>query len=565
MSAEQVEREIARFLSSKTPEVICIRGKWGAGKTFGWKRSLQEAHSQKKLALSQYAYVSLFGINSLADLKYAIFENTVKGAQISNRPSFESFREFVDSVDGLGRRHDWLTKGLAQLFRVSEGLVPGLFLAVSQQIICFDDLERRGSGLALGDVLGLSAFLKEQRNCKVALILNDEALDEVAKDVFEKYLEKVVDASLRFAPSTEEAVSFGLGQESELSKQVGTNCSILGITNIRLIQRIMRSASTLQELLADFDAEIATQIAHTTTLLTWSVFEPGDAPSIEHIKSRLPYAGPTEGISVQQAAWTALLDAYNFPHLDELDVAILDGIKNGYFDATLIKSRASEVQARLRAQKADNRFVDAWRLYHDSFDQNADEIAGAVRQSFESTLTQRTPAEASSTIAILKDLGRATEAEALLRAYVDAPTRNRKFFDLAEYPFPEMVKDPDLIAAFAEKLAAFEPALEGEVALRAMAEKTGWNDDEFNAVTTLTIDDYVRIFKATRGELLRSMISRCLRFATYGNASDQMKEISLRAREALRRIDAESPLNARRVAKFGVSIHPEPTAPPTDG
>jgi hypothetical protein len=40
---EVVANEIRRFLSTTEPEVMCISGHWGVGKTFAWNRYLQEA------------------------------------------------------------------------------------------------------------------------------------------------------------------------------------------------------------------------------------------------------------------------------------------------------------------------------------------------------------------------------------------------------------------------------------------------------------------------------------------------------------------------------------------
>ena len=34
MSTALVEKEIERFLASPEPEVLCLRGKWGVGKTY---------------------------------------------------------------------------------------------------------------------------------------------------------------------------------------------------------------------------------------------------------------------------------------------------------------------------------------------------------------------------------------------------------------------------------------------------------------------------------------------------------------------------------------------------
>ena len=76
MSTELIEREIQRFLASEEPEVACISGRWGVGKTYAWNRYLRDALAAKKVALSHYAYVSLFGVNSLDELKFSIFENS---------------------------------------------------------------------------------------------------------------------------------------------------------------------------------------------------------------------------------------------------------------------------------------------------------------------------------------------------------------------------------------------------------------------------------------------------------------------------------------------------------
>ena len=74
MSVEIIKKEIARFLNCETPEVMAIKGKWGTGKTYTWNEFLKESQQNKKIKLKTYSYVSLFGINSLDDFKYAIFE-----------------------------------------------------------------------------------------------------------------------------------------------------------------------------------------------------------------------------------------------------------------------------------------------------------------------------------------------------------------------------------------------------------------------------------------------------------------------------------------------------------
>jgi Cdc6-like AAA superfamily ATPase len=77
MSIKLVTDEITKFISREDPEVLCIRGKWGVGKTYAWKERLREAQQNNNIGLQRYSYVSLFGINSLDELKSAIFENVL--------------------------------------------------------------------------------------------------------------------------------------------------------------------------------------------------------------------------------------------------------------------------------------------------------------------------------------------------------------------------------------------------------------------------------------------------------------------------------------------------------
>ena len=107
------------------------------------------------------------------------------------------------------------------------------FLTISDQIICFDDLERRGQPLDIGDVLGLVSFLREQRACKVVLILNDEELTGEAKTKFETYLEKVVDVSLVYEPTATKSGSIALKGSDPVSRRRAELCASLGISNIR--------------------------------------------------------------------------------------------------------------------------------------------------------------------------------------------------------------------------------------------------------------------------------------------------------------------------------------------
>ena len=77
MSVSLVKKTIAKFLETDVPEVICITGKWGVGKTYAWKTFLRELSGEKTIKLPYYSYVSLFGINSIDEIRQTIFENRI--------------------------------------------------------------------------------------------------------------------------------------------------------------------------------------------------------------------------------------------------------------------------------------------------------------------------------------------------------------------------------------------------------------------------------------------------------------------------------------------------------
>src|ERR1700676_823135 len=162
-----IQGEIARFLKSSDPEVLCINGAWGIGKTFLWQTELNKAIASGSVALHRYSYASLFGISSLEALKMTIFENAT-GIQSGKNA-------FVEKGWKLFKQNRELATAVPYVGKVLEKAGPLYFSMVKDQIICIDDLERRGANLSVGDVLGLVSFLKEQRKCKVILLLNDQA------------------------------------------------------------------------------------------------------------------------------------------------------------------------------------------------------------------------------------------------------------------------------------------------------------------------------------------------------------------------------------------------------
>lgn len=559
MSTSLVIKEIKAFLSRKEPEVLCIRGRWGVGKTFTWNDALNSVRQSGAVPLSHYSYVSLFGLNSLSALKLAIFEGIVPlSGTKSLVPDIDSLQAFVESGASQWRKLANFASKLPIInkFAGDDAMGSLSFLTVRNMIICLDDLERKGAGLSLSDVLGLASELRERRGCKIVFLLNDEQLGG-DKAAFESYLEKVVDISLLYEPTSAEAVAIAQTGPSPVSKRTAELCSSLGIRNIRVIKKIDRHISDVEKLTKGRRAGVFDQASASVALFGWSHYQPTEAPSLEHIRAYSAYREAKDA-TAQQITWNAQLAAYGYTSTNEFDLELLDGVVRGYFDEAAVARHADELDAQLKATEADGSFEDAWGLYHDSFDDNEKVAVDTIYKSFLANIPYISPLNLNGTVRLLKDLGQAAKAKTIIAEYVEKRSKERAFFDLEEYSFSGDIDDVDVRAAFAKKLAGTPE--KRDIKAMVLGLKNGWNDKTLNTLAALKPADYRKLFKDAREADLRRMISGCLQFGSIVNASEPMKKIVAHARGALALIGAESRVNARRVERYGV--HPTAKAAP---
>jgi hypothetical protein len=407
MSSNLVSDGIAKFLRTSDPGVLCIRGKWGTDKTYTWDHGLKEAERTKNLGLRSYSYVSLFGVNSLDDLKATVFAHVVPLEGGVPKPNLETIDKFISKI-GPWRR----LVGLFHQYGTVRSQVGSIisafsFMQIHHQIVCIDDLERRGKGLQIGDVLGLVSFLREQQSCKVVLILNDEQLEEMQQ--FQTYLEKVVDVSLTFQPTPSEAADIAIGGKDDLGKRIAERCVSLGIANIRVIRRIEGYVRAIQPMLQGFDPEVFNSAIGAIVLFCWSHDQPDEAPTLEFLTTRKAKSvfGLTRNgeLSEKEVAWNTLLDSYGYRWTDDFDLALIEGIKNGYFDPGVIERLGSEMNRSVTATKGSGSFGEAWSLYHDSFDDNQEQVLDAMYASFMNNYMYITPKNLNDTASFSKSWG----------------------------------------------------------------------------------------------------------------------------------------------------------------
>ena len=288
MSIEAVKAEIARFLTDSEPGVLCLRGKWGVGKTYAWNAQLKAALSDGTVSRRTYAYVSLFESNSLDQLKLGTFEQSHRLGKTLTVTGIDTLDDFIENLPSARKAIKAAASGsIVSRFISGDAAQAIAFGVVRDQLVCLDDFERRGDGLKPKDVLGLVSLLREQRNCKIALILNDESLDGEAKREFETHLEKVVDVSLMFRPTPAESAA--VGAPGLAARRVAAACEAPGVTNIRTIRRALALVTDVERRLAERPEEVLDAAIRSLVLFCWCRDHPDEAPSLDFLASQTEY------------------------------------------------------------------------------------------------------------------------------------------------------------------------------------------------------------------------------------------------------------------------------------
>jgi hypothetical protein len=95
-------------------------------------------------------------------------------------------------------------------------------------------------------------------------------------------------------------------------------------------------------------------------------------------------------------------------------------------------------------------------MFHDSFDNNQEEVLNAMYESFVRGVRNISPLNMNSTVALFKQLGRPEQAGEMIHRYVEVHSDKKEFFDIHNFRFGTDITDPDVMRAFDDKYASFE-------------------------------------------------------------------------------------------------------------
>ena len=560
MSLKIIESQIEKFLISKTAEVMVIKGKWGVGKTYSWKNFLLDAKKKKKIGLEKYSYVSLFGINSLESFKFGIFENLI---DIKDLPDETNYGNRKGKNPGINISQWKDSIALVTKLPVLKKYIPAnleslLFSTINSSLICIDDLERAGENIKVKEVLGLMTVLKEQKACKVLLLLNDE--EEGLKDYY-KYKEKVVDLELRFDLTPEESANIAFINPANEFKIKRERAQELKIINIRALKKIEYFVERVIPLLKEYEEEVTNHVIHSLTLLTWCYYCSNDgAPSLEFITS-LSYRnylglGKDSEVVDEKSEWMSILRSYNYTSFDSIDRVLAEFVQTGFINEEDFIHEASAMNNEILSVKGRNSFHDSWKPYHNSFNDNESEVVDSLYKSLKENILTISWRDLNGVVTIFRELENDSKASELIDFYIEKRKGENGIFNINEDLMPsDRSIDEEIVEKFSSAYAESVLVENASKVLKRLSTTNDWNESDVAVLENTSVEDYYQLFKSEVGDHLASYINRCLEFGRYGNANNKRYlEIANRARKALIKIGSENRLNKVRVKKFGVNI-----------
>lgn len=559
MSIEVVRSVMTRFLTEPGATVLVLKGAWGTGKTHTWDGLLKA--NKDRAALPTYAYVSLFGLTSITELRLALVAKSL--------PT----KYFGDKIDWDRVNSDWkdLAKGhakrlvaVAARFKDAMPYVKDVSISVDsiagfvmgETIVCLDDWER--ATISPEALLGLISELKVEKKCKVILIFNDGQLDEEKEKIYSSYREKVVDIELAFAPTPTESVEIAVRPTDPYATLLKNSLLKLEISNVRLIRKIVSLVGLLREPLRHTRPATQQQVIQSAVLFAWVHYgeKSEKKPSIEFVRSwdRMGTAlrDRHEAPDPDRERWSSVLVTYGYISTDELDLAIDQVISRGYVEGTPLLEHISSQEKLFEASDRQKVLNDAWDLYHGSFENNADEVIQALNRGVRESAQYISPMNFNSAIEVLRRLKSDAIADELIEFYIEQHAGQWDILNLKKNPFGDRVTDPQIRKRFGEVSAQQVRLPTLREAVMAAEENRGWSEEQNRVMKAATADAMYAELMAPEGV---KFLAGCEWMSTVIGWEDFRDNLH----SALRRIATTSPINAVRVSRFGINPDPQPT------
>jgi hypothetical protein len=361
MSLSGTKMQLIQLLSDTDNKVIALSGKWGTGKSHLWRDVKAETEDDKvKAAL----YVSLFGLASMDQIKLKIVQSAIP---VANEQS-SRWDNAVQACKAAAKVAESFNKGFSALNDIVLLAVPSI---LKDRVIVLDDIERKHEKLSVDEVMGFIDEFTQQHGARFILILNNDQLKDLV--LWDTLREKVIDHELRLNTTPAEAFEIATSLvSSSYVAQIGKAVETSGITNIRIICKIIRVVNRILGKRTNLSDDVLARVIPSTVLLS-AIYYKGldDGPDLDFVlKVGDPRSGNELGKKSDEsdaaagklrAKWRLQLHGLGIISCDEYEQIIVDYLRSGLFDdegVTKIIERYASDENAVIAENLARQLID---------------------------------------------------------------------------------------------------------------------------------------------------------------------------------------------------------------
>ncbi|ENP4420252.1 hypothetical protein ACDP20_000675, partial [Escherichia coli] len=558
-----IESFLKNFLVSDH-RVAVIKGDWGVGKTHYWN-SFYTKHSEG-LDFNAYSYVSLFGVNSIGDIKKALYHcaTPINEKKYKELILSETDRTMIRYRNGFWGwlKYNSLSKFLIHFgkndffgFKTDNLLSSLEYKFVNNYLVCIDDVERKGNSLEVKEIMGVIDELARRKGCKVVLILNEDNLhDETAKKQFLEYREKVIDVEIKYDPTPEKnlrKVFYETDSDFLLLKVLAND---LGIKNIRILNKIKTSLVNLRNELSL--AEDKVRESFINRLVLFSVVYYSGVPGVDYAL----FKESIKNIHVFDHMLDDKKDDSVYSFINSLDViyeraeiAFDDDIdfylKNGYLSTeSNIRGIIEEKNKQYKEHKALCDVNNVWDIFSDSFKDNESEFISKIKCVINDNLSHIPVAHFIGLIDILNRLK--IDCDSYIEAYADAFVSQDDAYTAFRNLYVEIFGNEKLGLLIQKKLMDKKPE---ETNLENVLYKIiegKFNHSDIAYLNSFSEDDYLKWILSRNQDALDLVRKGLLRFKSMQELTEEQQKITNKAIGALTKLASRSSLNKLRVSRL---------------
>lgn len=334
---------------------------------------------------------------------------------------------------------------------------------------------------------------------------------------------------------------------------------LLGITNIRVLQKIKYFSRQLECSLINYTSEMHEYILRRIVLFVWSDLcssANDDIPSIDFVKNRdFDKAGLSDSdFEPKRKVWASVLTEWEVENGGDLNNLLIDFVTNGYFyteELDVAVKQYVEKQIKMEKDGLNNK---AWSLFENSFDDNQDEFVELLVDSFNYGCNGLDVSDADRAVNILRSLGLHDKASEVIQGFIDSGVSRgidfKKFKQLNSDNSLDVELRKRLLMSYQEGVGVDD--LKNTLMKLVGSASITSSDEEILALSSKEI--YCEVFRNTKGPELKHIVTTALKFARLEDDSDSNLNGVKKVKGALIELASSSKMNMLRVKKYGVDV-----------